>query len=1813
MGDVHQIQKPQRLRVQTSGSRHYAHYAARQASRQRLFGLATLCSSTCSVVFGLGALSPTPASEEPDDVDFQTAASSASADSYAVSFAGEDERFTPVIHQRGVDLPPTCGSSSGRDSCPGDQHQHQEARRLPDNINQHHQPNDEADAAAGHGNVVRHLRVPISGSAPSPPRPRDSPRHSISNPRDPYAGAPLLLHQRRPAGVAQLQDDEAEVAAGAQSNGDTAAASPVHAQTSMTSSAIDAVTRSRLSSAREDAAAPASRPGSHLQGATMPGAADGSTAATSPSTVTAAAAAGGADIIGSAHPHPDRREQPQPRPAQELYYTNLPTTPGPRLVHKNTFLELVDLPAEDGEEDQNGEPRAGGVGFPSPVEKTSGSTMTSCTQTPASFGRFPSSACSGGSSRSRALSTPPGFFAEFLRLGKARERLSITEADGAGRGSRNYVVGATTPIDAASEQQAFETDEERQLYYSHNARRDGHDENATAQVADLFPPNGAEYRPISSSDFLPRYRRSSAELGLTGFRTNRRVQDGREDDLPDAAGGTSRNYNSSVQDTASFFHGSPSSAAGELQAAPSSSGNNYTAMEDRADEGARMLWHDSPLNGPSSTEAPSPDDVGLMDIDLSGANSTGGDRYTEELQPGQGALLSHEDETDVDAAHIWGDGFATPEPQSPTAGGSYAPSFGHAMLHQIPYVLVPSGGASNPVEEHHMNQGDTVQQHNLLLLAGPRATESSENPPRDGPPGVQQSTPRTPSNRDEQDDLHLLPIAPRLHDVHQEAIASVEAGADKISSARPSSNATLSSSHRELNASAKTFDPTAVAHDIVMCANVAAADGARYFQKHLADFQRAREEQEEARLSPETVETSKAQQVERSSSASEPPPSMPAPALQPESAASDHLDLVTGMLQEQAEFQDAHPAAAQSAATQLYQEAYAQMEQQRQLAWQQHYWHMVQVYPMHEGESVEKYQQRLVHIVEMLQKYHLQTCLYQQLIYQQVLLQKNDGHQRENGAGSSASSGLPGSSTDSHFPYPHHQQTGKNATTSSSWSSSSQASKMIPERMRQNQTALSNLQQQIQKLEDEIKSAIGYSSSPQRQEEEATARRNVVESAKPVGHVRTRKAEIRERQAEETWPTDVTALEQDAAGHQSVKKQKERLRRGKKNDQNVNEGPGQEKVHEDLEVLHLDNLQKENGDEKVNVATPMLELASPNAKSKGNIKGTNKKAGPTWVPKKVPTALPEGSDSSASVVPAPIETATPGDTHVAAFVQSPASVPPSTASSRARKLGKDAWFNLSNEAEDEDDIDTQIFKTNPQIMPWTEKETPSPNLSNEAELEGLYDPQSAETDLLERRAEMQNAETERLEQQMREQQQQSLLRRKQEKAAPPVEGGGGTAPPPVQDLYGQQTQGMLAMQQMRHSQDLSSYSSMHFHHLVPYQQEQLHDQYGMQLQMQGGAAAQLVQQAPPGVHLPYQCNFLQIDQYNHRGQLTPEADRILFATAGYLANPAEGATTIFIPALPAHFNQENLADFLRTVIPEARFNMIYMPFRMKDFEYMCTQPPWSDEGDDWAPYYTEQARRRKGDPRNGWSWTRCASHPSEEDLFPWYADDFKVRRARRWHSGYAFVNFVSHSDFLRAMNHLSQNWSSLGVYQDNYVDKKAEREKLEATAMGRPVLVDPRRKPRQAADQGISMYLLKDKNALRSPMMRMTKSVAPKFFRFWGQPQFYDSPAVDAQAVPREQIKAYWDKLCAFHRASSKAPLSLPAALGADGGPTITYAPTLAASSSTSAPAAGQQSGGRGRNHRASRSGRGRDYHHRSQLVEENGLAEDYYLQQKFQ
>ncbi len=149
------------------------------------------------------------------------------------------------------------------------------------------------------------------------------------------------------------------------------------------------------------------------------------------------------------------------------------------------------------------------------------------------------------------------------------------------------------------------------------------------------------------------------------------------------------------------------------------------------------------------------------------------------------------------------------------------------------------------------------------------------------------------------------------------------------------------------------------------------------------------------------------------------------------------------------------------------------------------------------------------------------------------------------------------------------------------------------------------------------------------------------------------------------------------------------------------------------------------------------------------------------------------------------------------------------------------------------------------------------------------------------------------------------------------------------------------------------------------------------------------------------------------------------------------------------------------------------------------------------------------------------------------------------------------------------------------------------------------------------MYLLKDKNALRSPMMRMTKSVAPKYFRFWGQPQFYDSPAVDAQAVPREQVKAYWDKLCAFHQASSsasKAALSLPAALEADGaGATITYAPALTASSSTSASAAGgQQSGGRARNHRASRSGRGRDYHHRSQVVEENGVANDY-LQQKFQ
>ncbi len=867
-------------------------------------------------------------------------------------------------------------------------------------------------------------------------------------------------------------------------------------------------------------------------------------------------------------------------------------------------------------------------------------------------------------------------------------------------------------------------------------------------------------------------------------------------------------------------------------------------------------------------------------------------------------------------------------------GGSYAPPFGHAMLHQVPYVLVPSGGASNPVEEH-MNQGETVQQHNLL--ARPRATGESDNP-RDGA-GVQQSTPRAPSHRDEQDGLHLLPIAPlpavaaSLSAASASGTVASGAGADKIASAQRSSNATLSPSQRELNASAKSFDPTAAAHDIVMCANVAAADGARYFQKHLADFQRAREEQEVgARLSPETVETSKAQQVERSSSASEPPPAMPAPALQPESAASDHLDLVTGMLQQQAEFQDAHPAAAQSAATQLYQEAYAQMEQQRQLAWQQHYWHIVQVYPMHEGESVDQYQQRLVRIVEMLQKYHLQTCLYQQLIYQQVLLQKNDGHQRENGAGSSAGSGLPGSSTDSHFPYPQHQRIGKNATDSSSWSSSSQASKMIPERMRQNHTALSDLQQQIQKLEDEIKNAIGYSSSPQRQEEEATARRNMVESATPVGRVRTRKAEIRERQAEETWPTDVTALE-DAAGHQSGKKQKERLRRGKKNDQN--EGPGQEKVHEDLEVLHLDNLQKENGDEKVNVG------------SKGYIKGTNKKAGPTWVPKKVPTACaetgaalpcngnterqeqeephqsvapsgsarlqtqsshlnpdpfrpPEGSDSSASVaLPAPIETATPGvDTHVAS-VPSPASVPPSTASSRARKLGKDAWFNLSNEAEeDEEDIDSL------QIMSWTEKqEKPASNLSNEAEKGDSYDAQS-ETDLLERRAEMQNAETERLEQQMREQQQQqSLLRRKQEKATA-VEGGGGTAPPPVQDLYGQQTQGMLAMQQMSHSQNPSSYSPMHFHYPLPYQQEQLHDQlYGMQ--MQGGAAAQLVQQAPPGVHLPYQCNVnFQIDQYNHRGQILQEADRILFATAGYLANPAEGATTMFIPALPAHFNQE---------------------------------------------------------------------------------------------------------------------------------------------------------------------------------------------------------------------------------------------------------------------------------------------------------------------
>lgn len=120
-------------------------------------------------------------------------------------------------------------------------------------------------------------------------------------------------------------------------------------------------------------------------------------------------------------------------------------------------------------------------------------------------------------------------------------------------------------------------------------------------------------------------------------------------------------------------------------------------------------------------------------------------------------------------------------------------------------------------------------------------------------------------------------------------------------------------------------------------------------------------------------------------------------------------------------------------------------------------------------------------------------------------------------------------------------------------------------------------------------------------------------------------------------------------------------------------------------------------------------------------------------------------------------------------------------------------------------------------------------------------------------------------------------------------------------------------------------------------------------------------------------------------------------------------------------DSQNLAAFLREMLPDAAFNMVYIPFRLDMDRINATgrDPSWNQRG------------------RAHWSWNRNGPAggcyypgrdrplPVPQDIVDWRfpaVDAHRLHRMsppRRWHAGYAFVNFVSKADFDRALQTLS--------------------------------------------------------------------------------------------------------------------------------------------------------------------------------------------------
>ncbi|CAD7954195.1 unnamed protein product [Amoebophrya sp. A25] len=209
-------------------------------------------------------------------------------------------------------------------------------------------------------------------------------------------------------------------------------------------------------------------------------------------------------------------------------------------------------------------------------------------------------------------------------------------------------------------------------------------------------------------------------------------------------------------------------------------------------------------------------------------------------------------------------------------------------------------------------------------------------------------------------------------------------------------------------------------------------------------------------------------------------------------------------------------------------------------------------------------------------------------------------------------------------------------------------------------------------------------------------------------------------------------------------------------------------------------------------------------------------------------------------------------------------------------------------------------------------------------------------------------------------------------------------------------------------------------------------------------------------------------------------------------------TTLFIPYLPPHMNQLNFAQFLSDMITP-HFSMVYIPtFRSGvDDDKMPRGGVKTDR--DIKPWYYDYSPPAEYEDEDGQSIRSGAEGVSSHHVW----------EPRKWHKGYAFVNFLTHADYLHALKLLRNDWSFFGVTFPARLQTSSDRT---ATLSGN-LLKNRYRMPKAASEQGIGMYA---SNHRMQRLRHMAVSgTGHSFAEYWGEPIFFlpDGTQIDGDLI----------------------------------------------------------------------------------------------------